>query len=44
MSGYDFEEVMHVYDNWKNRMKDVTDVIGQLEAFRIVKYSPQRGF
>ena len=31
--------VMHAYDNWKNPMKDVTDLIGQLEALTVVKYS-----
>ena len=37
--GYDFEEVMHAYDNWKNPMRDVTDLIVQLEALTGVKYS-----
>ena len=36
-----FEEVMHAYDNWKNPMRDVTDLIGQLEASTGVKYSPR---
>ena len=39
--GHDFEEVMHAYDNWKNPMRDVTDLIGQLEALTGVKYSPR---
>ena len=37
--GHDFEEVMHAYDNWKNPMRDVTDLIVQLEALTGVKYS-----
>ena len=44
MCGHDFEEVMHAYDNWKNPMKDVTDLIGQLEALTFVKCSPRHGF
>ena len=39
--GHDFEEVMHACDNWKNPMRDVTDLIGQLEAATGVKYSPR---
>ena len=38
--GHDFEGVMHAYDNWKNPMRDVTNLIGQLEALTGVKYSP----
>ena len=33
-----------MYDNWKNPMKDVTDLIGQLGALTVVKYSPRHGF
>ena len=42
--GHDFEEVMDAYSNCKNPMKDVTDLIGQLKALTIVKYSPRHGF
>ena len=39
--GHDFEEVTHAYDNWKRKRKDVTDLIGQIEALMLVKYSPR---
>ena len=39
--GHDFEEVLHAYDNWKKPRKDMTDLIGQMEALIVVKYSPQ---
>ena len=39
--GHDFEEAMHAYDNWRNPRKDVTDLIGQMEALIVVKYSPR---
>ena len=39
--GHDFEEAMHAYDNLKNPRKDVTDLIGQMEALIVVKYSPR---
>ena len=42
--GIIFEDVISAYLNWKNLMKDVTDLIGQLEALTIVKYSPRHGF
>ena len=42
--GHDFEDVISAYLNWKNPMKDVTDLIGQLEALAVVKYSPRHGF
>ena len=42
--GHDFEDVISAYLNWKNLMKDVTDLIGQLEALTIVKYSPRHDF
>ena len=42
--GIIFEDVISAYLNWKNLMKDVTDLIGQLEALTIVKYSPRHDF
>ena len=39
--GHDFEEAMHAYDNLRNPRKDVTDLIGQMEALMLVKYSPR---
>ena len=41
---HDFEDVISAYLNWMNPMKDVTDLIGQLEALTVVKYSPRHGF
>ena len=42
--GHDFEDVISAYLDWKNLMKDVTDLIGQLEALTVVKYSPRHDF
>ena len=42
--GIIFEDVISAYLNWKNLMKDVTDLIGQLEALTIVKHSPRHDF
>ena len=39
--GHDFEEAMHAYDNLRNPREDVTDLIGQMEALIVVKYSPR---
>ena len=39
--GHDFEDVISAYLNWKTPMEDVTDLIGQLEALKVVKYSPR---
>ena len=35
---HDFEALISAYLNWLNPMKDVTDLIGQLEALAVVKY------
>ena len=40
--GHNFEDVISAYLNWMNPMKDVTDLIGHLEALTVVKYSPRR--
>ena len=37
---HDFEDVTSVYLNWMNPMKDVIDLIGQLEALTVIKHSP----
>ena len=39
--GYDFEDVISAYRSSRNPMKDVMDLIGQLEALTVVKYSPR---
>ena len=39
--GHNFEDVISAYLNWINPMKDVTDLVGHLEALTVVKYSPR---
>ena len=37
--GHKFEDVISAYRNSRNPMKDVTDLMGELEALTVVKYS-----
>lgn len=39
--GHEFEDVTSAHRNSRNPMKDVTDLIGELEALTVVKYSPR---
>ena len=42
--GHDFEDVISAYLNWKNLMKDVTDLIGQLKRWQLSNIRPDMIF